>query len=62
MFFRNYRLRNTCLCKCLKSYLSVHPGTVDILKRPKHCCNAHDSGFITFVHHSAKISAAKSLS
>ena len=36
MSFRNYRLLNTCLCKCLKSHVSVHPRIVNMLKDPKH--------------------------
>ena len=36
MFFRNYRRRKTWLCNCLKSHVSVHPGTVILLNRRKH--------------------------
>ena len=35
-----------CLWKCLKSQFSVHPRTVNILNRPKHCCNIHDGSVI----------------
>ena len=62
MSFQNYRLRNTCFCKSLKSHVSVHPGKFNMFKGPKHDCNLHDSSFTTFVHHYRKISVAKSLS
>ena len=42
MSFWNYRLLNTCLCKCLKSHVSLHPRTVNMLRGPKHCCNLQD--------------------
>ena len=59
MSYRNYRLRNTCLCKCLKSHISVHPRSVNMLKGPKKGSNLHDSSFISFVYHSGKISVGK---
>ena len=59
MSLQNYRLRNTCLCKCLKSHVSVHPRTVNMLKGVKHCFNLHDSSFMSFVHDSGKISVGK---
>ena len=62
MSFRNYRLQNRCLCKGLKSDLSVYPGTINMLKGRKYCCDLHDSTFIRFVHHSWKISVGKSTS
>ena len=46
MPFRKYRLQNTCLRKCLKSHVSVHPRTVNMLNRLKFCCNLHGSSFI----------------
>ena len=61
MSFQNYR-QNRLLCKCQKSYVSVHPKTVNMLKRPKHFCNMDDSSFITFVHNFRKTSVAKTLS
>ena len=61
MLFQNYRLRSTCLCKCLKSDVSVHPGTVNMLKGPKHCCNLRDNSFISSVHHSQKPAVGKTL-
>ena len=45
----------------LKSHISGHLRTVNLLKCPKHCCNIHHSSLITFVRHSGKISVAKSL-
>ena len=62
MSFQNYRLRNACLCKCLKSHVSVHPSSVNMLKGPKRCENLKDSSFISFVHHSGKNLVGKSLS
>ena len=61
MTFRNYRLPNTRLCKYLESHASVDPGTVNMLKDPKHCRNVHDSSFISFGHDSRKILVGKSL-
>ena len=55
MSFQNYRLQSTCLCKCLKSHVSVHPRKVNILKDPKRCFNLHDSSFIRFLHQSGEI-------
>ena len=62
MSFRNCKLRNTCLCKCLKSHLSVNPRTVNMLKHPKHYCNMRDSSLINFVEYPGEISVAKTLS
>ena len=59
MPLRTYRLRNTCLCKCLKKHVYVHPRTVNMLKGAKQHCNLHDSSFISFVHHYGKISVGK---
>ena len=54
--FPNYRLQNTCLCKYLKSHVSVHSGTVNMLKGLKNCCKLHDSSYISFGHHAGNIS------
>ena len=62
MPFGNYRLRNTCLCKCLKCHVTVYPRTVNILKGANHYCNLHDSSFISFSHYSGRISVGRSLS
>ena len=37
MYLRIYRLRKTCLDKCLRSSFSEDPLTGDILNKPKHC-------------------------
>ena len=36
MLFRNYRLSNTWLDHSLKSAVSEHPSTVNMLKDPKY--------------------------
>ena len=36
MYFRNYGLQNTCLDKCLKSPVSEHSSTVNMLQGPQH--------------------------
>ena len=38
--------------KCLKSPVSEHPLTVNMLEGPKRCWNLHDSIFIIFCYHS----------
>ena len=35
MYIRSYRLQKTWLDKCLKSPVSEHPSTVNMLKGPK---------------------------
>ena len=55
MSFGNYTLRNTCLCKCIKSHVSVHPRPVNMLNGPKHGCNMCASSFISLVDPSGKI-------
>ena len=52
--FRYYGLQKTWLDKCLKSPVSEHRSTVDMLKRPKHYYNLHGSTFIIFSHHSER--------
>ena len=52
--FPKLETRKTCLCKCLKSRISVQPSTLNMLKGPEHCWNSHDSRFIIFGHHSEK--------
>ena len=48
MSLRNYGLTNTCFCKDLKSYVSVQPRAINMLKGPKQCCNLHDSSLPHF--------------
>ena len=55
MSFRNYRLRNTKLCKCLKTHVLLHPKTLI-------SCNLRASSFISLADPSEKISIGKSLS
>ena len=44
----NCRLRKTCLDKCLKGLVSQDLSTTNMVNRPKHSCNLHDSTFIIF--------------
>ena len=37
MYFGNYRLQKTWLGKCLKSPISEHPLTSNIVNGPKRC-------------------------
>ena len=36
MYFRNYRLQNTCLDKYLKSPFSEDPSKGEFINEPKH--------------------------
>ena len=49
MYFRNYRLRITCLDHCLKSAVSEQHLTVNMLKGPKHLSNLLNITFIIFL-------------
>ena len=49
MFFPNYRLRKTWLDKLLKSLVSEHCSTVNMLKGPKHSWNLYGRTFVMFV-------------
>ena len=55
MYLRNYRLQKTWLLKCLKSPVSEHLWTVNMLKGPKHCLNLHGSTFAIFFEHYKRI-------
>ena len=46
MYFRNYRLQKVWLLKCLKSLVSEHSWTVNMLKGTIHCWNLQESSFI----------------
>ena len=59
--FWNYRLQKAGLLKCLKSPVSEHLWTVNMLKGPKHCINLHGSIFVIFFDHSERKSARKTL-
>ena len=48
MHFRNYRLSKTWLERSLKSAVSEHLSTVNMLKGPKHLWNLQESTFIFF--------------
>ena len=52
MYFRNSRLSHTWLDDSLKSAVSEHPSTVNMLKGPKHLWNLIDSTFIKLFYHS----------
>ena len=59
MYFRNDWRRKTCLYKCLKSHVSVHTRTVNMLKGPKHCWKMHKSIFFGFFVHSERTSVSE---
>ena len=44
----NYGLENVGLLKCLKSLVSEHLFTVNMLKDPKDCLNLHGIIFVRF--------------
>ena len=48
--FKQYGLQKMWLDKCLKSFVSEHHSTVNILKGRKQLWNLHDSTFIKFLH------------
>ena len=52
--FWNYRLQKAGLLKCLKSPLSEHLWTLNMLNGVKHCINLHSSIFVIFFDHSEK--------
>ena len=55
----NYRVKKAGLLKCLKSRVSEHLRTVNMLKVLKHCLNLHGSIFVVFFDDSERISARK---
>ena len=57
--FRNYRLQKAGLVKCLKSPVSEHLWTANMLKGPKRCFNLHGRIFLIFFDHSERKSAQK---
>ena len=59
--FLNYKLDKAGLLKCLKSPVSEHLLTVNMLKDPKHCINLHDSIFVIFFDHSERKLARKTM-
>ena len=62
MYFQKYGLQKTWSEKCLKSSVSEHRWTVNMLKRPKHCQNPYGSTFITFSYNSEGKRVGKCLS
>ena len=59
MYFRNYRPRNTCLHKCLKTPIWEDLSTSDMVNRPKHWFNLNDSAFIILSDHCEAMWVAK---
>ena len=52
MYFWNYGMQETWLDKYLKSPVSEHPSTVNMLKTPKHFWYLHESSSNIFYRHS----------
>ena len=52
MYFGDCRLSKTSLDHSLKSIVSEHPSTVNLLKCLKHFWNLHENTFIIFFNHS----------
>ena len=52
MYFRKYRLRKTCLDKCLTSPVSKHISKDTMTNGSKQCCSLNDSSFTIFIKHS----------
>ena len=61
MYFRNYRLRNRRLDKCLKNPVLEYPSTNNMVNGHKHCCNLEDVTFTIFIDQSEDNSVGKSL-
>ena len=57
--FLNYRLEKVELLKGLKSSVSEHFWTVNMLKGPKDSLNLHETIFVIFSGHSERKSAQK---
>ena len=52
MYFPNYRLSNAWVDHSIKSAVSEHPSTVNMLNGTKHYRNLYESTFTIFFHHS----------
>ena len=50
MYIQNYRPSKTWLDHSLKTAVSEHPSTVDMLKGPKHLSKMPETTFIIFFH------------
>ena len=59
--FRNYRLEKAGFFKCLKSQVSEHLWTVNMLKCPKDCINLHGCIFAIFFDYLERKSAQETL-
>ena len=55
------QMQKARLVKCLKSSVSEHLWTINMLKCPKDCWNLHESYFIIFFDQSEKKSAREIL-
>ena len=62
MYFRNYRLRNKWLDKCLETLDSEDPSTANMLNELKSCFNLNSSTFTIFVDQRECNRGGKSLS
>ena len=62
MYFRNYRLQNTWLDKCLKSPAWEDASTGNMVNVPKHLFNLNDSSFTISIDHSKGNWVGKGLS
>ena len=51
MYFRNYRLRKTCLDKCLKDPIWEHLSTGDMVNGAKYWFNLNQRAFIVLSDH-----------
>ena len=60
--FWTYGLRETWLDKCLKSPLSEHRSSSNMVNGPKHCWNINDRSFIIFIYPCENNLDGKSLS
>ena len=54
MYFQNYRLSKKWLDQSLKSAVSEHPLTLNMLKGTKHLRNLHERTYIIFSLHSER--------
>ena len=62
MYFGNCRLPRKWLDECLKSLVSEHHSTANMLSGPKYCWHLQDGTLIKFFCHSEGNGVAKTLS
>ena len=60
MCFRKYRLRKRWLDKCLRSCVSEHPSTDNIVDGSKHCWTLNDRTSTIFINHCESNDVGKS--